>query len=465
VSVSPESASIAEGETLKFAATESMLVAQPIELRIAQIDVVATRWKATINLEPQNSQGGWTADYLPAGFDTEKLYEATLRIGNRRLETQPEQLLFEIRPSDRAPATEGELADHLLELLRERVGFYKRPLGDETSENEYTAVVTTQGVMVTTPMRVPGLEIHPLTPNRGPTWEGEILNGVLGGLKWPAGANLDEWGKQRKRSLPTSVVIIDRIRATSPEAAHELAIRHVEAVLDVLALKRGARGEVTGAAVQDKRDNSVALIHPHGPTYGGNLLGGFISGEDPHDFVAAVHVAETDPRVALHLSLYAEAEREQKLDVAYLRFWNLLELVALSEISKGVEVSLFDGTPILGGDGKPLTTSQAHPRVYELVKRNLRAGSISETRGTVPKEDMWGATGVWYARRNASAHYGGLRPNDPLQVRQNWYRRAMKSYQLAAAAGSQARFHDPYFQWLRDTAKIVVDRELHGKPR
>lgn len=464
--MSLESASIAHGETLKFVASESMALDQPLELLITQIDVVATRWKATINLEPQqNSRGGWNASYLPADFDTEKLYEARLRIGDRWLDTEPDQLLFEIRSSDRAPATDDELADALSELLKERVEFYKRPLGDDFSESEYKAVVTTQGVMLNTPMRVPGLEIHPLVPTRGPTWEGEILNGVLAGLKWPAGVNVDEWGKHRLRSLPTCVVIIDRIRATSPEAAHKLAIRHVEAVLDVLALKRGARGEVTGAAIQEARNSAVTLIHPHGHVYGGNLLGGFISGEDPHDFVAAVQVAETDSRIALHLALYAEAEREQNLDFAYLRFWGLLELVALSEIPTGVVVSRFDGSPILGGNGELRTTSQAHPRVYELVKRNLRAGSISETRGTVPNEDLWGATGVWYARRNASAHYGGLRPSDPQQVQQSWYDKAMKSYQSAATAGSQTRFHDPYFYWLRDTAKIVVDRELHGKPR
>lgn len=463
--VSLESVSIAEGETLRFVATDPTPEGQRTELQITHIDVVATRWKATILLQPQTSSAGWIADHTPVGFDTEVLYQANIRVGDRQLETQPASLLFEIRSSARAPASEGELADRLTKLLRQQDEFYRKPLGDDSSGNEYTAVVTTKGVMLTTPMRVPGLVIRPFNPRKGPTWEGEILNAVLRSLGWPAGADLDDWGKRMLREHPTSAVIIERIRAASPQAAHELAIRHVEAVLDVLALKRGARGEVVGAAVQDRSNKRVALIHPHGPTYGGNLLGGFISGEDPHDFVAAVHAVETDSRVALHLRLYAEAEREQNLDSAYLRFWGLLELVALSEIPEGEAISLFDGTPILGEDRRPRTTSQTHPRVYDLVKRNLMAGNISETYGSVPNEDMWGATGVWYARRNASAHHGGLRPNDPLQVGASWYDRAMKSYDLAAAAGGQTRFHDPYFRWLQDTSKTVVDRELYGKPR
>jgi hypothetical protein len=99
------------------------------------------------------------------------------------------------------------------------------------------------------------------------------------------------------------------------------------------------------------------------------VLGGIISGEDPHGFVTEIRAVLADSRLALLLSLYAEAKAEEDLDFAYFSYWGLLELAS------------------------------------------IKAGSIGEKRPSVEGSGtLWNATGVWYGRRNATAHYGGFRP-------------------------------------------------------
>ncbi|MEX1092375.1 MAG: hypothetical protein WEF28_04385 [Acidimicrobiia bacterium] len=461
------------GEPLTFTARDAADDVPPeVELRLTQIDVVASRWKLTTTLPVTPEGDGWSASFNATGdLSSGVVYEAHLfapHVTEGRLVwialPAAEKLYFVMRGVNEADLSASDVQTTVEAVLRERQDFFDQPLGPRDASNEYEAVMLVGGLYLTAVLRAPGLEIRPLTLRQGPTWDGSLLNEILSHKGWQVGADLKGWSDHRLRSQPVAFLGIGRIRAHDEHEAHALAAHWAEAVLDVLALRRGARGTLLAAAVRGLSDHGSALIAPHGRTYQGNLLGGFISGEDPHGFVEDVRAVEADSRLALLLHLHAEAESEDNLDFAYFRFWGLLEMASTLRIPEAGTVTDFSGSPVYA-DGRRVTTSNTRGRVYEFIKRHYVAGSVSEARGDIDDSaDMWNATAVWYGRRNATAHHGGFRPDDPLLLDQWWYPVTLAAYEAAQRDGGNDRFHDAYFRWLQDSAKLVISRELRGLP-
>ncbi len=68
---------------------------------------------------------------------------------------------------------------------------------------------------------------------------------------------------------------------------------------------------------------------------------------------------------------------------------------------------------------------------------------------------MWDGVQVWYACRNATAHYGKFHIGDPEQKKQWWYPFALKAYTIVAAKGGYGEFDD-YFDNLAMAGKRMV---------
>lgn len=191
--------------------------------------------------------------------------------------------------------------------------------------------------------------------------------------------------------------------------------------------------------------------------YKGNLMGGFLSGEDQSVLLADYRAMRSDPFLSFVLYLHAEAQAEKDLDFAYFRYWNLLETVAAEQVEFGSPVTDFDGEQILKADGKPFDTGGARGRVYELVKRGMLDHGQSERTHQEARDlslGLWEAVHVWYAFRNATAHHGGFNPNDPRQKRQSWYRVAVEAQRKGAQPSGYR--DDPYFSYLKAVTTNVV---------
>lgn len=145
---------------------------------------------------------------------------------------------------------------------------------------------------------------------------------------------------------------------------------------------------------------------------------------------------------------------------SYLKLWSLLELLANRLVAEGIELTDFTGTPLFAGDHRA-STATPRGRVYELAKRHYQDGQISPT---IRDRSMWEATAVWSGRRNATAHYGRFHPDDTRQQSEWWYEVVLSSYESAQQAGGQVRFHDIDLQGLFEVTRIIVDRELRGRP-
>jgi hypothetical protein len=236
------------------------------------------------------------------------------------------------------------------------------------------------------------------------------------------------------------------------EAAAALAWVARDELIAVLGLNRGARGRPVGTVVEQRQgDDSIRhRVYVEDARYGGNLVGGFVSGEDQAGLLTQQVAMSADPLLRLCVDLYSEALADPSPDARYLRMWSVLETLSGSRLENGQEVQRLDGT---AWPDQPGTTSSAAPRVYQLIADHLRARGVDESSFVAPAPDLYQAVRAWYARRNATGHYGRFILGDPQQGAQGWYSRAEQTVPDAGAP-------DRWIGTFQDATASVLRWEL-----
>jgi hypothetical protein len=174
---------------------------------------------------------------------------------------------------------------------------------------------------------------------------------------------------------------------------------------------------VATIVVQRQPDGSTKnwFFYVEDARYAGNLLGGPISGESQTDLLARYTAMHADPLLRLTVDLYSEALADPSHDARYLRFWSVLETLSGARIAGNRPVVRIDGTPWPQGRN----TTQAAPRVYQYLADWLGVRAVDEHNLAGPANDLYEAVRGWYARRNATGHYGpsiGARPCGPART-------------------------------------------------
>jgi hypothetical protein len=238
-------------------------------------------------------------------------------------------------------------------------------------------------------------------------------------------------------------------------------------LLDLLSLHRNSSGVPFATVIQklaasERERYESTRFHSEVRRFSGNLLGGEISGESPKLLLDHDRAIDANPFVALCLSLFREAQDEIDLDFAYFRYWNLLEVVAFDRVEDASSVTDFNGSELREGRRKA-TTDRPQGRVYEMLKRYMRSRKfIEEHFGQDLPEGLWDAVGVLYACRNATAHYGKFRADDPAQQRRPWYSMARKAYDAGMVRGGHVS-SEPYFGNLQSAATNMVRMVLSSE--
>lgn len=157
-----------------------------------------------------------------------------------------------------------------------------------------------------------------------------------------------------------------------------------------------------------------------------------------------------DPLLSLLVDLFSEALADPSADAGYPRLWSILETLSGSRVPEGQTVVLLDGNPF---PGRPdhATTSNASPRVYRLLADYTTARNLDESFLATPAASLYEAVRAWYARRNATGHYGRLDPTDPRQAAQGWMRWAQLTVPTASTD-----------EWLGSLQR-AVERLLHAE--
>lgn len=249
-------------------------------------------------------------------------------------------------------------------------------------------------------------------------------------------------------------MVCERVFATSVEAAGDIADVARDEVLSALALTRGAAGHPAVTIIEQRVGDSWAepKYRFDQDAYRGNLAGGPIAGETQYELLMHHAAIQGDPLLHLCTDLYEEALAERSPDSQYFRFWSVLETLAINQVVAGQRVQLLDGT--MWPDGG--TTGQAGPRVYQLM-RNIMfpdpARQAHESTLAAPASDLYDAVTGWYARRNATAHYGKFVRGDGKQTARTWYPDAEKTVPTGPT--------DEWLSALKRAVAVVLRYELN----
>ncbi|PTT63851.1 hypothetical protein DBR22_15105 [Arthrobacter sp. HMWF013] len=315
------------------------------------------------------------------------------------------------------------------------------------------------GLLLTTSLKLPGSNIFGLASRPQGLDAAALTEATASELGWPSRAAQPQWSDAFSQNHPVSVVVFPAVFANSVEELLPMCRQERDVIMSLLALDRGAKGQPLVTIIEE-RDGERVLASKFSfdhRVYQGNLAGGFLSGENQTDLLVKYSAVENDGLVKLCIDLFAEATDDDSKDAKFFRYWSALETLAIARVASGQRLARLDGT--LWPDGA--NTSQAEPRVYELIADRIFGGQdkIDENSVSRPAADLYTLVRGWYARRNATAHYGRFVLGDPTQAAAGWYSRAV-------ATQSQPGLEEEWLRAIRDVCQWVLRNEARrvGRP-
>lgn len=415
--------------------TEEEPAPEHLSVSVATHDDVAAGWVATFGVTRVGNSASWSGamtwkpDEAPPTLTVSEVTYQPLPSPHAAGDTDPPPPptppsriplapnLNLVRPSGMTGNWEtGDAADaEIARIATAREARFSVPLVAPNAASdapEWVTVVLVDHVLLTTPSRVPGIQLVPLTRGAGGVPELETLNGVLVSLGWSGLLDVND-----SHSSPKAVAILPAVVATSFDHAVAFSIEQTQQLFDIVGLNRHAAPRLLAAAVASRQPdgtlvtvNGVSLL----PGYGGNLLGGFISGEDPHHLVKQWDAAAADPRILLWLRLHNEGTNDRRWDYQVFRAFNLLEGIAREVVPGQTPILDEHGRARLQPNNQPYTSKHARGAVALLLGKCMtptpgpHGGSIPSAplpNNAVP-DGFWDQLGLWVEVRNRVAHAG-----------------------------------------------------------
>jgi len=442
-----------DGDTLKVHVEGAEdLAGQTASVVLVRTDDIETGWVASLGVEI-GANGVADAEWANVGLGRESaVFAVAIEVAGQRQAVDSSEVSV-VNPAA-AVTTLEEAHARRTALVRDQEGRYARGLGDPsaTGSIEHRVLCAVERLLVTTPMRLAGVEVLPVAHRPRGEEQRAMIDALLAHVGWPTRIDPQAWRDRVEPSRPWTAIICAPVWATSLEEAAALAWSSRDELIAVLGLNRGARGRSVATVVEQRQpDDSIRhRVYVEDARYGGNLLGGFASGEDQAGLLVQQAAMHSDALLRLCVDLYSEALADPSPDARYLRLWSLLETLSGARLQKGQAVQRVDGT---AWPDQPGTTSAAAPRVYRLIADHVQARSVDEASFVSPARDLYEAVRAWYARRNATGHYGRFVVGDPRQAAQGWYARAQ---QTAAAAGAP----DTWLMTFQQATASVLQWEL-----
>lgn len=440
-----------DGDTLTVEVTGAEeLAGQTGTVLLGRVDTIETGWVASLGIEVRTygtASGQWAN--LGLGRESAVFAMAIEVAGERRAVDSTE--ISVVNPAS-AVETPEDASARRAALLGDQEGRYTRGLGDPSGAGsiEHRVLCAVERLLVTTRMRLAGVEVLPVAQRPRGEEQRAMIDTVLTEVGWPTRIDPQAWGDRVAPSRPWIAIVCAPVWAPTLEEAAALAWSARDELIAVLALNRGARGRPVATVIEQRQpDDSIRhRVYVEDARYAGNLLGGFISGEDQAGLLAQQAAMHSDALLRLCVDLYSEALADPSPDARYLRLWSLLETLSGARLQSGQPVQRLNGT---AWPEQPGTTLAAAPRVYRLIADHLRARSVDEASFVSPATDLYEAVRAWYARRNATGHYGRFVVGDPRQAAQGWYASAQRTVPTGrspdAWLGSFQRATESVLQW------------------
>lgn len=446
--------SLSDGDTLTVRLTgASEFAGRTVALALAGLDTVALTPLASIpaDVDPRGD-AMFQLSGIHCGRET-AIFATAVRHVESNLERTVDESGFAIaNPVTPVATSEGASArsDQIRQAQEER---YRSGIGDASAPGSlrHRTLIAIEQLLTTRSLRLPSVNIYPIAERPEALEHLQFVNRLLSELGWATQVPADRWRQHVAGSRPRTAIVCDPIWAQNMDEADRIALQIRTDVLAILGLNRGSRGRVIAMVNEQLRSDGTVnhRIRDELGAYQGNLLGGLISGEDQHALLAQFLAVESDPLLRLCVDLYSEAIADSSFDARYFRLWSILETLSTARVSTGELVLLLDGSLWPGEDN---TTDRVAPRAYQFIANHL-VERIDERSFVAPASDLYEAIRAWYARRNATAHYGRFIVNDDRQKTQEWYCSA-----LVTVSDPTTTHH--WLSTFQHVVRAVLDWEL-----
>jgi hypothetical protein len=370
--------------------------------------------------------------------------------GSQRL---PINALFEIIAVGQTPRISEQLTAEHQAIVDARQTDFLAGVGDKSAGSiEFQGLLFVKNCLLRTTMRVGPCE---LIPFEGLGCHAEIvhIDAFLKKNGHEGVTNIEDAVRRAQRGQPCFVAHFPRVLASSVDQAGEIMKQEGALLCDVLALHRMSYGTIFGGVLIN-RATGESSFWIDAPTYTGNLAGGFLAGEVGSSIRDDLEKARSSPRLALYLTLLREAQREERTEFAYFRFWNLLETIARAPSKAFVGKPLLDwaGTQRVSSKGTPLNIEdKAEQLVFELLRSSMPGISARGIGGHVKQGSFDELVPIWYRHRNCVGHRGGCFADDASfcsRVDPKFVNCKAAHDEIVAAHRARSRQNDEYLRLL-----------------
>lgn len=279
------------------------------------------------------------------------------------------------------------------------------------------AAMLIEGLRLDGPQRIGGLILEPMGHHFAGRDLREPLNEMLAARGFVSEFEAPIWAAQLGPRRRLALVLTPPLEADDVVTASQYASIVLRQLVDALTLTHGGAPRVF-AAVHERSDHgeqwSMFAVMVGAGAFPGTVLARILpDGETlpPVGAQLAWTRAQSDPLVALWLSLYSGIAGEPRWDVKILRCCSLLEAIARERLPAESPVTDENGDPLSGYDGTPATTRSLRGKLY-LLAASAIGSAIQSERPLLshPSRTLWEEAGIWADVRNLVAHEGMWNP-------------------------------------------------------
>lgn len=309
---------------------------------------------------------------------------------------------------------------------------------------EYCVLVFVKDLLIGTRIRFDHFEIVPSGSGLERRDSYDFINGFLQAkTSIKLAFNYDDVASNRARNdNPVCVVHFPCLQASNENEALDYCDHLTERLLFALSLTRDAAGEIFDIVVLNLTNGDARKYSINKP-YRGNLLTGNLSGESPEALHRYIDGLALDDMNRFLVGLFKQAKAERSPDFQYVRYWQILETLAESQNYDPSEPLVdFEGQAMMDGSKERYKKGPINT-VFNLLRENEIGDSVN----------TWKSVNIWYAFRNAVAHYGAIAKYENLSRNKEWARLGIE--ELQANPG-----HDSHLWTLKEDTKLLLMRRL-----
>ncbi|MGV0960481.1 MAG: hypothetical protein ACOYB1_11655 [Limnohabitans sp.] len=288
-----------------------------------------------------------------------------------------ESIFFLIRDANTDQVDRDAVAAKLASMEQERQSYAEKEIVTTAASsskgmkpNGFRVFIFGIGSLLHTSQQMEGFVISPIGRGLSYARMHSIVNQALTRyqLQIPFDSQID---RQHEQATPTFFIEYWRVVALGHDDALNHCRAHADLVFDLLGLDRGHKPREFFCLAIDPTTGQGGHLFSM-PWYRGNLVSDFNPASTGNLIETVTPKLQNDPFLRLLVRSYAEATSDDDSNIAMLRAWTVLELLADREIKSGQPIYHLDSSPILNIKNNPKDTNakEAHrmkPTLHSLV--------------------------------------------------------------------------------------------------